>query len=51
MRNVTFNKELFYSSTRELEVISIAKAIALIELLHKPRDIYNREAEALPIIE
>ena len=47
--NVTFIKELFYSSTRELEVIPIAKAIVLIELLYKFRDILNRET--LSIIE
>jgi hypothetical protein len=50
MYNVTFNKELFYFSSRELEVIIVAEATVLTELLYKPRDIINRgEAEELPI--
>lgn len=51
-RNVTFNEELFYSGSKEPEVITTAEATALAELLYEPGDIINRgDAEELPINE
>ena len=47
--NITFNKELFYFSSKELEVILVVEATMLIELLYKPKEVINRE-EAIKVL-
>ena len=52
MYNITINRELFYSSSKKLEVIIVAEATSLTELFYIDKErIYRREVIQLLVKE
>ena len=41
MRNITFNKKLFFADNRELISILVEEATRVVNILHKPSKIFN----------